>query len=48
MIISPMISYMGYEAMKFGFTKIIADKALIYLGFIIFGVSIITMIGFNF
>jgi len=40
-----MISYMGYEATQYGFSKVLADKALILLGAILFLVSLVTIIG---
>ena len=51
MILSPLISSLGYDSLMIGFKYLIFDKALITLGAFIFCNSLLTIIGkilFNF
>lgn len=45
MIMSPMICFMGFQASKYGLSKVVADKALIIMGFLIFLLSLGALIG---
>jgi len=45
MIMSPMICFMGVQATKYGLSKISADKALVFIGVMVFLCSLATLIG---
>ena len=42
---SPMICYLGIEALSYGFEKVVADKALILIACVIFVLAVVTLLG---
>jgi hypothetical protein len=42
---SPMICFMGFQAGRYGLSKVVADQALIIMGVLIFLMSLATLFG---